>query len=68
MLPILTVTDEEALQNFEIYLTGFKVRILELTHLFKHLKKQNFVINVFVNAIAMIFLNDKEHPFLVFWP
>ena len=34
MLILLTVTDEEVFESFEIYLTRFKAKELELTILF----------------------------------
>ena len=44
MLILLTVTDEEVFESFEIYLTRFKAKELELTILFtKALKVKRFL-------------------------
>ena len=49
MLILLTVTDEEVFESFEIYLTRFKAKELELTILFtKALKENGFLLTLFM--------------------
>ena len=43
MLILLTVTDEEVFESFEIYLTRFKAKELELTILFTKALKRIFL-------------------------